>query len=318
MDDALGFHVGEGFAHFVGDIGAAQLAERAVGADEVVEGSAADELHGHEVDAAELSEVVQGGDVGMVELGVFVGFAEKCREELAVVAFRRRQVEDFEGYVTRGNQGGVDGMVDGAEAAGAKPVAQVVAAGEAAAECQAHVPGDGRLLLADGDGDLGEEFAGLEGLHDVLVGAAGKPVDDGLLGVFGGDDDDGDVEGVESPAKLFEGIHAGHAGHVQIEDDEVEGLLVEAGEHFAAALAADHVVAALFEETTIERVHVAVVVRTQDRLDLVTHGDCGRSRYSLDESPESVRAFPYSDAKTSDPRRPRQSAVTGKRLTCER
>ena len=68
-------------------------------------------------------------------------------------------------------------------------------------------------------------FVGAERFQDVIEGAALHGLDRGLHGAVGGDDDD--RQPGEVLAHPGEQLHASHAGHLQIGDDELEDLFVE-------------------------------------------------------------------------------------------
>ena len=82
---------------------------------------------------------------------------------------------------------------------------------------------EAQLLEAAGDDDL--QLLDVEGLDDVIQGAGLQGVDGLLDAAVGGDHDDRDL-GVQAFDELQD-VHAARLGHLDVGDDEVDGLFLE-------------------------------------------------------------------------------------------
>lgn len=108
--------------------------------------------------------------------------------------------------------------------------------------------GVGDALSAAEDGfDAEDEFAWAEGFDDVVVCAEFEAEDAVDFGGFGCEYDDGDVFELGVFADLFADFGAAHAGHHDVEDDEVDFFFFEGLEGFGAVVDFDGVVSFVCE-----------------------------------------------------------------------
>jgi hypothetical protein len=97
-------------------------------------------------------------------------------------------------------------------------------------------PRPGGHVLGDACVPAGEEWeqaladlGGVEGFADVGLGADGDGAQDEGFALFGGDHGDGDADGEAFGEAALEEVEAVHDGHVDVGEDEVEGLTGVAG-----------------------------------------------------------------------------------------
>jgi hypothetical protein len=120
--------------------------------------------------------------------------------------------------------------------------------------------GDGlghEAVAVDGAPDQLEQLGDFKRLEQVIVGAKFGGLDGGLRGAKRGDENDGQAG--PGGVQLAHELQAAQAGHFQIGDDHVEGVLGGAGQALVAALFHGHLVAFVGHQPG-ERVHNAGIV----------------------------------------------------------
>ena len=99
VHDAVAVGEAEGGGHVGGDLGRPARVQRALGADDLGEAAALDVLHDDEVGAALLAPVVDGHDVGVVEVGRGLRLAAEPLDEGRVLGVLGEQDLDRDGPV---------------------------------------------------------------------------------------------------------------------------------------------------------------------------------------------------------------------------
>ncbi|MCY1179660.1 hypothetical protein D9M73_200690 [compost metagenome] len=131
-----------------------------------------------------------------------------------------------------------------------------------------------RRLAAQHGLDPRQQFARVERLGQVVVGAQLQPLDAAALVALGGEHDDRDL--VALLAQTATGGQAVLAGHHQVEHHQLEQLAGQQAVHLLGVLHRAHTVALLVEETFQQATQACVVI---DHKDLFAFGQGGRIRH---------------------------------------
>ena len=110
------------------------------------------------------------------------------------------------------------------------------------AQAQIFLP---RAAMLEGLGDQAGQVIGVEGLHDVVVGAVLERLHRGLHGSVAGHDDDDDVR--IDLADLAVQLQAVHAGHLDVQQGQVPALARQLQQRLARAVGGVHAVAFFLE-----------------------------------------------------------------------
>lgn len=118
--------------------------------------------------------------------------------------------------------------------------------------------------LADGDHEVVVHLGGF--VEDVIdAQAEGAEALGGILGRECGDDDDGEGHGSLGVAKDAQESHAIHAGHHDVEKDEIDVVTVEGDEGFPAVGGLNRVIALALQKSLEYFPGIAVVIDDENR-----------------------------------------------------
>ena len=154
--------------------------------------------------------------------------------------------------------------------------------------------------------DPGEQFFLGGGFDDVILGTGGKAGNDVLLVVAGGDEQDGNVGGARRRLDDPAGIQTGHAGHIDIEQNQVRQVTLKDGQGARTAVGLDHSIAGPGEHGVQQPDGHRIVIDDQDArvgvLVVFSHGQIMEEKSGKVKGQKGLRMHSSKRPTSSAPR----------------